>query len=623
MKTLARIESSKETIKARMLRSAADFWGVKNIETLDPLVKLLIEAFSTEIHKAVNEIHSMEVRILDKTARLLTPDFLTMPRPAHAIVHAYPPDATHTLHPFTELHFSKRASSKPNGLPDDFDKVTFTPVDGVKLFHGKVAYMASGYRLYDTDADFNKNIIAQVNSEEPLPRNCMWLGLDLSEDIENTEGLSFYFDQSNYEHKGELYELLEIAEVYLGEEQIPHTHGLTYAENNREQDKGDLLSDYRIMKAVIDDIKTIYRKKFITLTGTPSSLRSQNIRQHYPPEFVNYFDQKVLDSMRKPLLWLLIKLPAPYDYQILEELKICMNAFPVINRKYNSSSHHFRLINNIVPLEVKEKEWFLSVESVTDGRGDRYTEVPYRQSSENRPGMYSVRINGTERFDKRNALDFLNYLMELIRDEIAAFATFGQDFIISTVHDLARQIKQLESKINRTSSSVEEIPTYLVVEPREGDDEVHVEYWTTHCGFANGIRKGTRLYQAVGTTLATESIMMLTTSHGGRNGLKQNERLDAYRYALTTRNRLVTTEDIKNFCRYELGMRIRNVKIEKGLAVSAHPKEGVVRTLDVKLMPAAGWELNKEEWNVICESLLAKIRARAFDGIRYRVMTEN
>ena len=89
--------SSKEVIKSRMLRHALNYWGIKNTEDLDPLVKLILESLSLELYNLGNEVKDTQVRILEKIAGLLTPDFLTAPNPAHAILHAQPGEPTEIL----------------------------------------------------------------------------------------------------------------------------------------------------------------------------------------------------------------------------------------------------------------------------------------------------------------------------------------------------------------------------------------------------------------------------------------------------------------------------------------------------------------------------------------------
>lgn len=66
---------SKESVKARMLQNATKVWGLKSPQSLDPFVKLLIDAFSTEVFKANNEIQTVNARILERLAKLLTPLF--------------------------------------------------------------------------------------------------------------------------------------------------------------------------------------------------------------------------------------------------------------------------------------------------------------------------------------------------------------------------------------------------------------------------------------------------------------------------------------------------------------------------------------------------------------------
>ena len=106
--------------------------------------------------------------------------------------------------------------------------------------------------------------------------------------------------------------------------------------------------------------------------------------------------------------------------------------------------------------------------------------------------------------------------------------------------------------------------------------------------------------------------------------MQSGEQLDAYRFALVSRGgRLITTEDICNFCRYELGDRLKTVKVEKGIVASPHPKEGYVRTLDIKLKPNPNSKFNLEEWDFLAQTLESKIKANSPHGIQYRVLIES
>ena len=63
---------------------------MKKVENLDPLVKVLLEALSSEIFGLSHDIETSQHRILDKIANMLTPDILVSVRPAHSVIHAFP-----------------------------------------------------------------------------------------------------------------------------------------------------------------------------------------------------------------------------------------------------------------------------------------------------------------------------------------------------------------------------------------------------------------------------------------------------------------------------------------------------------------------------------------------------
>lgn len=87
---------TKESIKARMFKQAATLYDIRNIDGIDPLIRLLIEALSGEIFKLSGDMHAIESRLLEKVASALTPHTALVAKPAHAIAAArpYTPQAT-------------------------------------------------------------------------------------------------------------------------------------------------------------------------------------------------------------------------------------------------------------------------------------------------------------------------------------------------------------------------------------------------------------------------------------------------------------------------------------------------------------------------------------------------
>jgi hypothetical protein len=149
-----------------------------------------------------------------------------------------------------------------------------------------------------------------------------------------------------------------------------------------------------------------------------------------------------------------------------------------------------------------------------------------------------------------------------------------------------------------------------------------VEYWITNSTLANGIRAGSELLRLQTSLLITTNAVLLTTVGGGQEMLKTNERLNAYKYTLTTRNRLVTYEDIKSFCLLQLGSRISKVVVQRGVGVGIHGQEGILATTDVILELLPTDTAVDEEWLQICADLKVQIEARAVHGNHYRVWAQ-
>ena len=59
---------SKEEIKDRMIRTALDFWNIKNVENLDPFIRLLIEALAMQLHLVSEDIADI-VKMIELTVQ--------------------------------------------------------------------------------------------------------------------------------------------------------------------------------------------------------------------------------------------------------------------------------------------------------------------------------------------------------------------------------------------------------------------------------------------------------------------------------------------------------------------------------------------------------------------------
>lgn len=611
---------TKEAIKARMMQHAANLWGVKNPVSLDPFVRLLIEAFSTEIYRAANETQNIEGRILDKIARMLTPNLLTMPRAAHAIMQAQPVEASLSMHPLTHFTVPKRVSKTFGGnMRSEEVQISFTPIDHTHLVKGRLAYIANSYQLFSIDHSGFKQPLFRTSTA--LPWATCIIGLELDNEVENLKDVSLYFDFPGYENTAWLYQLLPLCKVKYNGNDIEVKAGRAYVAAEEEQElHEEIFRDYDLMYKTTQDIKQHYQHKFITL----GDCSLENRKPAYPDMLLQSFPTEQLASkIKNNIVWLEITFPPNYSYEILANSYVAINAFPALNRSLINNTYSYKGLNNILPLRTELHERFMTVQWVSDGVGRQFTEIPSNEAVQHRKGYYSIRHGGVERFDQRSAQDMVNYLLELTRDEVAAFSSLDQTFIRSSLEGLSKQLKQIQNKSEQIDKFIKQAPSYLIVEPYNPEDNIQVKYWVTHGEEANYIRTGTEFRCQNSPDIAGQGIILLSETTGGREQLQAGERLEACRYAFGSHDRLVTQEDIRNFCKAELGKKIKEVTFIKGLAVSPHPKQGYIRTLDIHLVPHRYSDFSKAEWDHIAHSLFIKIQNLSPDGNNFRIMLDH
>lgn len=610
--------TSKESIRSRLLKNAAHFWGQQNVHNLDPFIRLLMESLSTELYKAYNEIETTDARILEKITRLLTPELYVSPRPAHAVAYLRIHEPGQVLNAYNQFYSQQRIATREEGILDAEYPVVFTPLGNIRLYDGDIRYLATSDSLYSFNNARNRTYLG--GAQRPLPPRKVWIGLDINAQ-EDLASLNCYMN-FNVHVEDWMYTLLAAAKWSANGIPLQVRSGLSF---HNEQagitDERNVFADYEIMKLIETDIKTHYQRFFVTIDNL-NEVRKSAGQQEPPTVLKDAFGNVDAFNAAHNILWIEIEFPSYFTATVLEQLTFTINAFPVVNRKLQHFFHRLRDINKIIPLISDAHEHFLSVASLSDDKGRNYQALPFRSSTE-QSGYYSVKYGGTERFDERNAQEYLSYLSELLRDEVAAFAAYGKDFVKSIVSELSQKIKLVNQKIQGDDNKHREIPTYLMVDPIDNQEaNMEVRYWITNSTLANNIRAGSELMRLQTSLLINNSPILLTTTAGGRDQLKTNDRLNAYKYTLTTRNRLVTYEDIKSFCRLHLGNKIREVNVQKGVGVGIHGYEGIMSTTDIVLQPAMGDLTPKTEWDTICTELKEQIIARSIHGNMYRVMLQ-
>jgi hypothetical protein len=593
-----------EELKGRMLRHVSAIWGVRNTDALDPLVRLLVEAIAGELQKTHHEIDNFEKRILEKIAILLTPGILSSPYPAHAVVHAQPIESTHTVSTKTHFFHSKKIANEKEPPHDLF----FTPVVDMKLFNGYVKYIVSGSKAFVMDSPLQKSIY--INGQQRTEyNNSIWVGLKLDDNIKNLEKLSFYIDFKNTGYKQQLFALFHSSQWFVDKHQLQMGKGTMY---NHALKKAELFTDFDTMHLLEKEIAHLYDEQFISIEDATFQINEQT-RTRHPKEFEAIFNRGDLVKFTEDLLWVRIVTPSIVEERMLIDMFVSINAFPVLNRKLNKLHYRLKSITNIIPIKSSQYDYFIAVDSLKDAFGKTYKQIPYSEDDNELTGTYSIRKSGTERIDARSSKEYLRYLIELVRDESVAFASYGQDTITSLSKELDKILAQIEQRVKQSKSLHTDSHYYVTVESSNNTEVFFMDYWTTNSIHANSIHAGVKLHLYEGTEIKAGSTVFLSTTSGGKGGLEPARHVDAYKYAVLSHNKIVTVEDIKAFFYYELGDKIDQVNVRKGLINSENPKEGLIRCVEIELIKKKSGvpDLDPAEWESLLNRLKSKMELRS------------
>ena len=602
----------KEKVKARMMQNAASLWGVKDSDievAFDPLVTMLIEGCVNEVEKINNEIKNTDARIIKHLAQLITPDIMTGYRPSHAIMQARPAEEFSILKPEVQFYHTKKAQNDINPKLESNADIYFSPVSAFKLVNGSVKYMAYHDSLFENTNAYQKKLVAEAENLKQLERGCVWLALDTGDNTDTLPELSFFIDIKNNPGKSTFINLLPYTKWSSNGLSLEIKMGLPVKDHHSQNDLyTELSADERYMQEILMQ----YNQHFITLTAFPGN------KEQFPAVFESVFLANELKKIPGKFTWIKVEFNIAVD-AMLPDLVCGINCFPVVNKKLNEFV--FRLSQNLNIVPLKSVDYFFSVRGVYTQEGTKYTNNPLSNTRNLDKGTYVLRQGGIERFDSRNAAELITYLLNLLRDESGSFTVLGNEFISSNLKQLNQTLALIEQRIDNKHDS-KEAPHYLFVTPFSEGENIYVSYWTTNGNFANNIKAGNKMELYGSGELKSDSLVLVTTTRGGRAKLDDSESLTAFKSAQLSRDRIVTPQDIRLACFHELGKEIEDVTVKKGFMVPNEIKSGFIQTVDVRLRVSGTNRLTADEWVDICENLSTKIMKNSTGLTPVRVMLD-
>jgi hypothetical protein len=498
--------------------------------------------------------------------------------------------------------------------------IPFTPVGNIRINRAQTSIMFVGNTCYSVDDRLNKIPIARFQGK-PEDYRKVTIGINVSKyDNENfPKYISIYCSNPAFEHLDFVYKLLPYITVSSSGNPLFVKEGLTYLKNNQTDGYEQMFREQSIQNKLIEDVKSIYHHKFIEISGLSDSLFSEPGKLPENLDFVDYKDEITKHIDGKRYLWLTFEFPPQFSAEILDNFSFVLNAFPIYNRGWKKTEYSLDIMGNNIPLVTDEGEHFFYVDEVQDGDGRRYTEIPFTPSDDLRKGLYTVRKGGMERFTNRNAVDMIANVLELTRDEIAAFSLLNRDNVKGVLSEMSDKMKSMVQKVNNAKRSIKQELNYVIMEPVDKTDHTYASFWVTHSTLANHMRPGTEL----SNQLKSQTLILLTETIGGAEEQKGTDSIQAYKYALTTRDKIISLEDVKNYCRMVLKDEVKDVRVKRGTMISNKPKEGFIRTVEVEIVPQNYSFYGRAYWENMANILRNQIISKAIDGIEYLVKITN
>ncbi len=604
---------NQERIKDRILRRAARIWGYNELEaetSFDPVVGLLLSACAAELEKLGFELESSRSRVIERVLEVMFPEEVSGVIPARALLQVNPLENNVK----TSLYNSFKTSIKKHNIYNPTENIVkeiyFSPSVETKLTTAKVKYFAYNESLFHLESFFFDDVIARA--EKNIPSGELWLGIH-SPNKENPEDLMFFIDINNTYQKELFFYYLKQVKVYFGDREYILEEGYN-VENDSLNLENIITKNYSDLEQIYNEVNQYYRSYFFTLKGKLDF----NDKPQEEKLFTDYFPGHRINE-EDNIIWLKFGFSEAIVPDILQNVRIALNCIPVLNIKNSSISRRIKGRLNIIPID--EEDHFLDLDYVSDERGKRLDIKNYESENEGMTAL--LRKGGVSRFDRRNASELLQYLLELIKDETAAFAAMGGNSATEVLKQINQNVASLH-QIAKEKNFTQTNNPYLIISSGNPDTDVQttISYWSTTAEEANSLKPATILtLENNGGGVLNNTAVMIQASVGGRKKLSPQDKILEYRNALLTRGRIVTVADIKAFGMNHFKSLLLGIEVQKGTKKEVSLKGGFSRTIDIFLIKnkKETENVNPSEWEYLCESFLLKLKGASANIYPYRI----
>ncbi len=608
-----------ERIKDRVLKRAARAWGFSDTEmetTFDPVVTLLLNALSYELEKVSHELEDSKTRVVERVLEIMFPEVTSGAMPARAILHALPLENNLNVSLKNQMAVSRRMHNIYNPLKPIQKEIYLSPTLEVKLSACNVKYIAYERNLFEISNLFYKEQVHGYKSI--LPAGEIIVGIEItSPDVSEIEDVMLHIDIKNTHQKEMFQYYLKQMKCYHDTAEIQVNEGYNVPMN--EMNIESIINrNYTHLAEVSREVNEFYFDNFYTLKG---KITHKKIAE-YSPEY-KVFEELTNDNQNN-IIWIKMIFPESLVPQIIDNVSITTNCFPVINKKLHSLTRELSGFLSYMALDTEDSN-YLDIDTVVDPSGSHYEIKEFNDGMVDE-GNAVLRTGGVSRFDSRTASELLQNVLDLLKDESSSFSDLGQDFMKSALTEINQLLASVEQQAKESSFTRNNAP-YLMIRPKHNTEKgknFTAQYWSTCAEDGNDIKAGTVLDSKDDLFFVSKQTTLMTNTVGGVNKQNNKDRILAYRNALLTRGRIVTFADIKAFAHNHFKTTLSEVRIEKGTRKEISIKAGFSRTVDVhiKTNPDEKKHISATEWEYLCDSFMKYLTQRSSNVFPYRLFIE-
>lgn len=603
-----------------MIASAAKMWGItsKEMNTVDPLIPLLIDACAGEIENISAAINDVRQNMGAKLMELLTPESLINPVPARAIMHAHPFEPSSKVTKAHEFYYKK---TNPMDEEEPVMEIFLSPTREHRLYDADVQFIATGNTLNKIDSSFAKTEVCKTMSREGLT-DVLWIGLKLNKSITSLSGLSFYFDIGNVTDSQEklFFHALKTSIWEINNAKVNVQPGYCDAGNKHDKKPINIpYTEFNKSNTISRRVLEFYKKYFISFSENQAgSLINKDSFMTYPDSFTEVFDQEDLEAIDSKLVWFKVSFPQYVSQPILDRIKCTTNCFPVINiRKEKVVITGYERIKE---LRAETHEVFFDLKDIRCEKkmeiilGDK---IPVNMEGK---ALLTLRKDNIGRMDTGNAVDKINRMIEAYQTEYAAFSNIkGID--PDDTERLNDAIRPFENDIDEISNNTTGTKPYVMLKTDAAKEDVEVElsYYLTNGSLGNHIPAGEPI-NFDSADLIKNKLFLMTPAMGGTDKKKDGDLMREFRYAVLSHGRLVTMADFKALCEVQFGRYADSIEVKKGVGADRQNQSGLTRIINISIRLKKNIDLKQEEIKFLRNDLQLQLEEKSLNVLPFKVM---